>query len=127
MAIGKGWFHFEETNRDTYEFSKLKKFLTLTRVMMQDVIRTLVEQSLEQLVSFVEMVCSADVRVLGTDAVTCEFPSSTPKHYRSPILTLELEINQTKTGFQYSTDLNEVRPAVASLSRHEPQVLPLPA
>mmetsp|Transcript_17510 Transcript_17510/g.38593 ORF Transcript_17510/g.38593 Transcript_17510/m.38593 type:complete len:101 (-) Transcript_17510:73-375(-) len=34
--IGKGWFNLMETNKESYEFSKLKKFLTIVKYMMQD-------------------------------------------------------------------------------------------
>lgn len=32
--VGKGWFNMNETNRLTYEFGKLKRFLTVVRLMM---------------------------------------------------------------------------------------------
>ena len=33
-GIGKGWFNMKETNRLTYEFGKLKRFLTVVRLLM---------------------------------------------------------------------------------------------
>lgn len=32
--VGKGWFNMKETNRLTYEFGKLKRFLTFVRLIM---------------------------------------------------------------------------------------------
>lgn len=34
QKVGKGWFNMKETNKITYDFGKLKKFLTLIRLMM---------------------------------------------------------------------------------------------
>lgn len=33
--VGKGWFNMKENERITYDFGKLKKFLTVIRLMMQ--------------------------------------------------------------------------------------------
>jgi dynein heavy chain len=33
-AVGKGWFNMKETSKITYDFGKLKRFLTLVRLMM---------------------------------------------------------------------------------------------
>lgn len=32
--VGKGWFNMKETSKITYDFGKLKRFLTLVRLMM---------------------------------------------------------------------------------------------
>jgi dynein heavy chain, axonemal len=34
-GVGKGWFNMKETSKITYDFGKLKKFLTVVRLMMQ--------------------------------------------------------------------------------------------
>ena len=33
-AVGKGWFNMKETSKITYDFGKLKRFLTVVRLMM---------------------------------------------------------------------------------------------
>lgn len=33
-GVGKGWFNMKETSKITYDFGKLKKFLTLIRLKM---------------------------------------------------------------------------------------------
>jgi len=43
--VGKGWFNMKETNRLTYEFGKLKRFLTVIRLSMQDTLYTLIHRS----------------------------------------------------------------------------------
>jgi len=40
-GVGKGWFNIHETSKETYEFGKLKKFLTLVNFMMQDAVLTM--------------------------------------------------------------------------------------
>jgi dynein heavy chain len=32
--VGKGWFNMTKTAKETYEFGKLKKFLTMVKLMM---------------------------------------------------------------------------------------------
>ena len=51
---------------ETYEFSKLKKFLTLLRFTMEDTLRFLVEESLQRFVAFVSTACAARVAVHST-------------------------------------------------------------
>lgn len=36
--VGKGWFNMQETSKITYDFGKLKRFLTVVRLMMQDTV-----------------------------------------------------------------------------------------
>ena len=44
--VGKGWFNLEEKAKETYEFGKLKKYLTMVKIMMQDSLFTLTHNSL---------------------------------------------------------------------------------
>jgi len=45
---GKGWFNLEESDKESYEFSKLKKFLTIVKFMMQDAVLNLAKHSLRK-------------------------------------------------------------------------------
>lgn len=47
---------------ETYEFSKLRSFLTLTRFVMEDTLRFLVDDSLAKFVSFITGCCRSPVR-----------------------------------------------------------------
>jgi dynein heavy chain len=51
--VGKGWFNIHETSKETYEFGKLKKFLTLVNFMMQDTVLTMTKDSVREFVEFV--------------------------------------------------------------------------
>jgi hypothetical protein len=33
--VGKGWFNLKESNRELYDFSKLRRFLTMVNFLMQ--------------------------------------------------------------------------------------------
>ena len=46
-----------ETSKETYEFGKLKKFLTLVNFMMQDTVLTLCKKSVQEFVSFMTAFC----------------------------------------------------------------------
>lgn len=43
--VGKGWFNMQETSKITYDFGKLKRFLTVVRLMMQDTVLAVVRKS----------------------------------------------------------------------------------
>jgi dynein heavy chain len=53
--VGKGWYHLGETNWQTYEFSKLRRLLILMRLMMQDTLRGLAEDSMARFLSFMQV------------------------------------------------------------------------
>jgi len=93
-GVGKGWFHLEESNRDTYEFSKLKKFQTLVRVLMQDTLRTLVEESLSGFVEAVELACSAEVIIKSAGDAAVAWPDATPRGARHALVSVDLEPRQ---------------------------------
>ena len=50
--VGKGWFNINEGSKETYEYGKLKKFLTLVNFMMQDTVLNLCKNSVHEFVDF---------------------------------------------------------------------------
>lgn len=50
--IGPGWFNLKETNKLTYDFGKLKRVLLQVRLMMQDTLRKLLQESLGKFLDF---------------------------------------------------------------------------
>jgi dynein heavy chain len=50
--VGKGWFYIFEKSKETYEFGKLKKFLTLVNFMMQDTVLNLCKDSVKEFVNY---------------------------------------------------------------------------
>ena len=58
---GKGWYNLNETNYETYCFSKLRRLLTLTRYMMEDTLRGLILDNHLKFLAFVRGICSTKV------------------------------------------------------------------
>ena len=66
---GKGWYNLRETNKTSYDFSKMKRFLQMVRLRMEDTMRTLAETNAK---SFSAMMCDAlspELRVRATNDV----------------------------------------------------------
>ncbi|CAG9466771.1 unnamed protein product [Pedinophyceae sp. YPF-701] len=135
--VGKGWFNLEETNRETYEFSKLRRFLTLTRLMMEDVLRFLVESSLQSYVKWIRGLCAAEVVVRTTKDVEVTLPDGDGKAAgtkATPLFVLELEIDPATNTMRYNTPTEKVAPSLVKvfdqgiaacqgIAQLEPQVL----
>ena len=53
-GVGKGWFNLNvtEDEKESYEFGKLKKFLSLVNFMMQDTVLNLCKNSVEEFVIY---------------------------------------------------------------------------
>jgi dynein heavy chain, axonemal len=71
--VGKGWFNIHEKSKSTYEFGKLKKFLTLVNFMMQDTILNICKDSIHEFVAFVLEQCPADTEIRNTHDVVNTF------------------------------------------------------
>lgn len=60
-CAGKGWYNLNESNYETYCFSKMKSLLVVTRFMMEDTLRSLVLDNHTKFVAFVQAACAAKV------------------------------------------------------------------
>lgn len=75
--MGKGWFNLKETNMDAYNFSKMKRYLTMIQFMMEDSLRFLTEDILHQYTSFIERhIGAARIEVKAINDVACEWPKA---------------------------------------------------
>ena len=63
QRVGKGWFNLEEQSAEVYQFSKLKKFMTRIKYMMEDALRKLARKSLEDYASLIKNAGNYDVVV----------------------------------------------------------------
>jgi len=72
--VGKGWFNIHETSKETYEFGKLKKFLTLVNFMMQDTVLSLCKESVREFVQFMIKFMPIQSDVKSTSEVKNVFP-----------------------------------------------------
>jgi dynein heavy chain len=68
-GVGKGWFNIHETSKETYEFGKLKKFLTLVNFMMQDAVLTMCRESVREFVQYVLGFCPRESQIVSTREV----------------------------------------------------------
>ncbi|KAG2439747.1 hypothetical protein HYH02_010624 [Chlamydomonas schloesseri] len=116
--VGKGWFNLGEASMETYEFSKLRKFLTLTRFMMEDTMRGLVEESLAKFAGFIQGCCPGRVAVHSTCAVeildAAASPATGPGR-KPPLLVMDLTTNKEATRFVYSTQIESIVTKVMAL------------
>jgi dynein heavy chain len=67
--VQKGWFNFDESNLEVYNFSKLKKFLYRVNFMMEDTIRNLVMRCTKDYVSAILSHCPTSVEVIANNKV----------------------------------------------------------
>ena len=74
-SAGKGWYNLNESNYETYCFSKMKSLLAVTRFMMEDTLRSLVLDNHVKYVAFVNAACGAKVTMLALHV-----PNSIPLH-----------------------------------------------
>jgi dynein heavy chain len=72
-GVGKGWFNIHEPSPETYEFGKLKKFLTCVNFMMQDVVLTMCKDSVKEFVAFILSFCPLETKIVSTREVHNKF------------------------------------------------------
>ena len=101
--IGKGWFNMKETNKLTYEFGKLKRFLTVVRLIMQDTLRQLLKRSLDEFVEFFRKNIPVNVNIFNDYKVVNKFQDGV---YRNPVLSLDMiqVANQNEFNFLFKPE-----------------------
>lgn len=67
--VGKGWFNMQETSKITYDFGKLKRFLTVVRLMMQDTVLSVVRRCFEEFRDFLFQSVPRQVKVVSASEV----------------------------------------------------------
>lgn len=103
--VGKGWFNMKETSKITYDFGKLKRFLTVVRLMMQDTLLTLIRRCYQHYYYFLESYVPQEVQIDDTNIVrniyneeTLHLPAK-----RTHLLTIDLHKTVNDDEFVYST------------------------
>lgn len=100
--VGKGWFNINESNHQTYEYSKLKKLLTCMRFMMEDTLRYLVLGSLSAFTKFTTTACNVDITVKSTNDVRTVRP---PTARRQALLSVSLTVDPETSRVVFSDDV----------------------
>jgi len=73
-SIGKGWFNIHDTSKETYEFGKLKRFLTTVNFMMQDSVLSICEMSVKEFEDFILKFVPLSTEVKTSNIVENIFP-----------------------------------------------------
>lgn len=87
--VGKGWFNMRETSKTTYDFGKLKKFLTMVRLMMEDTLLSILKPNYYLFVEYVERYVPVEVNIASSAQVA--------NLYRGPVLPPLFQIELVKT------------------------------
>ncbi|XP_074037842.1 dynein axonemal heavy chain 1 isoform X2 [Leptinotarsa decemlineata] len=111
--LGKGWFDINERSFETYEISKLIRFMELVKFRMQHTLRLLVENSIQIFINMVESPCLPCLRVQddfvwGPELTVSPFISRAP-----PLFSLQLKMNEH--GAFYSTPPESFRQVLLRL------------
>ncbi|KAJ3087451.1 Dynein heavy chain 1, axonemal [Quaeritorhiza haematococci] len=67
--VGKGWYNINETKIEVYKISKLRKFMTMVKFTMQDSLRFLVFNSLNDYLKLIYSLAQQKVVLTGTNDV----------------------------------------------------------
>ena len=73
--VGKGWFNMQETSKITYDFGKLKRFLTVVRLMMQDIVLTVVKRCFYEFKKYLFLTIPKKVDVINSCVVMNDYLS----------------------------------------------------
>ncbi len=93
--IGKGWFNINESNIETYRISKLARLMTMVRFVMQDTMRTLTQNTVQEFVKMFGVLVSNKAVIVGASNVTfVERPVTDPLHFdyaqKKPLFLLDM-------------------------------------
>ncbi|KAI9144540.1 dynein heavy chain and region D6 of dynein motor-domain-containing protein [Paraphysoderma sedebokerense] len=100
--IGKGWYSISENNFEVYKISKLKRFMTTVRFILQDSLRFLLIHSFQEYIKLIRSTVAYKITIEGTNLIKVfeRIPESNP---RKPIFMLDLVYRDGK--ITYDTDL----------------------
>jgi len=102
--VGKGWFNMKETSKITYDFGKLKRFLTVVRLMMQDTLLALVRKNYYQYFDFVTSFIPQHVTVTNSHTVENLYDLSARKLVNEHhLFSIEMQRTGNDEYFLYST------------------------
>lgn len=115
-GVGKGWFNMQETSKITYDFGKLKRFLTVVRLIMQDSLLFVVKKSYFNLRDYIFSFIPVEVKVNNACEVVNAFVSEeelkglspaeveriNKRRYVEPLFLLDL-VKAKEDEFTFST------------------------
>ncbi|KAJ3337633.1 hypothetical protein HDU93_000776 [Gonapodya sp. JEL0774] len=108
--VGKGWYNIQESNMEVYKISKFRKFMTSVKFLMQDTLRFLVFNSLNEYLRMFSLPLTHKVVVVGTNDVKIvernagiRFTGAAEQSHRKPVFQIDLVFRNGR--IQYSTEL----------------------
>ena len=96
-GVKKGWFNVREKNVDLYRHGKLRRFLVLARLVMQDTLQNLAKISVKSYVSTMERLAPVKVTVESVSDAECVFRDT----YENPVLAVEVRPADGLTHFDF--------------------------
>ena len=106
--MGKGWFNLLESLKEAYDLSKLKKYLTMVKVMMQDSLYTMTHRSLYKFVNALTLFIPDSVQINSPRAVLNAFANVDEDNPVPPIPLIAIDIVKGGKMFMYSTEPEQV-------------------
>lgn len=103
-SVESGWFKLAEASKDSYECGKLKKFLTLTKHLMQNNLQSMIRVNFEQFFDLLIGLVPTKVKVGSTQNVQNEFTNLELTASGKPIPKTPLfyiEITQSLTDAEF--------------------------
>lgn len=79
QGVGKGWFNMKETSKVTYDFGKLKRFLTVVRLVMQDTLLSLMKLRQREFVDYFDSFIPQQVIIHSTSQIDNIFSDASSK------------------------------------------------
>ncbi|SCU71162.1 Cytoplasmic dynein 2 heavy chain (DYNC2H1), putative [Trypanosoma equiperdum] len=115
VSAGKGWLNVHESKQEIYEISKLKKFFTTVKFMMEDTLFDLVYTSLQDFTVFFEEVSEFTVNVIDMNNVENKWPGSDADDCveKQPLFTIRLA--EQDGSFTYSISFKDFEEAIIDL------------
>lgn len=114
-TAGKGWLNIHEAKQNIYEMSKLKRFFSTVKYMMEDTLFELVYNSLQAFTEFFEEVSDFTVTVVDMNRVINAWPGSDAEDCveKQPLFTIDLIEEEDR--FTYSIPFSEFEATIVSL------------
>ncbi|ESO89348.1 hypothetical protein LOTGIDRAFT_210379 [Lottia gigantea] len=111
--VVKGWFNIHETNWEVYQISKLKKFMEMVKFIMQDTLRFLVQDSVQNFTQMVVDACHSTLELSEEFVWGNEVMKSNYRPKRNALFLVDLTMDPE--GVHYSTNLNSFESTLVGL------------
>ncbi|CAM6094963.1 unnamed protein product [Calypogeia fissa] len=122
---GKGWFNIKEESLEAYRASKMKRYLTMIKYVMEDALRYLVEETMEKYTIFIEKHCGGPVvDIIDIDDVNCVWPQQdfASMVKKPPLFALEV-VTAEGGVFEYNTQIKNFEEVTIRMLEHALKLL----